>query len=57
MLSPSIALAFAFAGFLLALLVVTLIWIDGGRAERLERIERARRRDHSKVPPIHAASR
>lgn len=52
MLSPSIALAFALAGFLLALFVVTLIWLDGGRAERRERIERARGRDHAKVPSI-----
>ncbi|MFV0675823.1 hypothetical protein [Variovorax sp. tm] len=52
MFSPAIALAFAFAGFLLAVVVVALIWFDSERAARRERIERARFRDHSKVPAI-----
>jgi hypothetical protein len=30
------------------------MWSAGERAERRERIERARRRDHSKVPAINA---
>ena len=50
--SPSIALAFALAGFLLAVVVVALIWFDSERAARRERIERARGRDHAKVPAI-----
>ncbi|MET3181528.1 UNVERIFIED_ORG: hypothetical protein ABIC43_004697 [Variovorax guangxiensis] len=53
MFSPAAALAFALAGFLLAMALGGLIWIDGERAARRERIERARRRDHTKVPSIH----
>ncbi|WP_164546895.1 MULTISPECIES: hypothetical protein [unclassified Variovorax] len=52
MLTPAIALAFGLAGFLLAVAVVALMWIDGERAERRERIERARRRVHADVPRI-----
>lgn len=52
MASPSIALAFALAGFLLAMVVVALVWLDSERAARRERIERARVRDHAKVPAI-----
>ncbi|MDN6886487.1 hypothetical protein QMO14_23120 [Variovorax sp. CAN2819] len=55
--SPAAALAFAVAGFLLAMVVVGLIWVDGERAAKRDRIERVRRRDHSKVPSIHSASR
>jgi hypothetical protein len=43
----------ALLGFLVGLLVCALIWVEGERAERLQRIERARRRDHSKVPSMH----
>lgn len=52
MLSPALALACALAGFLLAMAVCGLIWIDGERAAKRERIERARRRDHAKVPVL-----
>jgi len=52
MLSPALALACALAGFLLAMGLGALIWIDGERAAKRERIERARRRDHAKVPAI-----
>lgn len=45
----------ALLGFLLGLLVCALIWIAGERAERRARIQRARLRDHSKVPSIRAA--
>jgi hypothetical protein len=43
----------ALFGFSAGLVVCALIWIDGERAERRERIERARRRDHRTVPSIH----
>lgn len=39
-------------GFLAGLLVCALIWVQGARAESRERIERARRRDHSRIPAI-----
>ena len=42
----------ALFGFLAGLAVCALIWIDGERAERRYRIQRARRRDHSRVPAI-----
>lgn len=45
----------ALFGFVAGLVVCGLIWIDGERAERRERIERARKRDHSKVPSIRAS--
>jgi hypothetical protein len=54
--SPAVALAFALAGFLLAMAVCALIWVDGERAAKRERIERARRRDHREVPSIHWGS-
>jgi hypothetical protein len=41
--------------FLAAVLVCALIWVDGERAARRERIERARRREHAEVPPIYWA--
>lgn len=40
----------ALLGFLAGLLACALIWVQGERAARRERIERARFRDHSKVP-------
>jgi hypothetical protein len=45
----------ALFGFLAGLVVCALIWIDGERAERNYRIQRARRRDHAKVPSIREA--
>lgn len=42
----------ALFGFAAGLVVCALIWIDGERAERRERIERARRRVHANVPVI-----
>jgi hypothetical protein len=57
MFSPALALAFAFAGFLLAMAVGALIWIDSERAARRERVERARRRDHRTVPAIYWSSK
>lgn len=47
------ALALLFAGLLVGMGVCGLIWADGERAARRERIERARRRDHRAVPAIH----
>ena len=51
--SPAVAVAFVLAGFLLAMAIGALIWVDSERAARRERIERARRREHSKVPVMH----
>lgn len=45
----------ALLGFLAGLLACALIWVQGERAARRERIARARRRDHSKVPCIRTA--
>lgn len=42
----------ALGGFIAGLLVCALIWVHGEWAERAYRIQRARRRDHSKVPPM-----
>jgi hypothetical protein len=42
----------ALLGFLAGLLACALIWVQGERAARRERVERARRRDHAAVPPI-----
>ena len=42
----------ALLGFLAGLLACALIWVQGERAARRERIARARRRDHSKVPAM-----
>lgn len=55
--SPAVALAFALAGFLLAMAVCALIWADGERAAKRERIARARRRDHAKVPSMRWVDR
>lgn len=46
------ALAFLLGGFLLAMCVCAAIWAAGEAAERRVRIERARRRDHSRVPAL-----
>ncbi|MGJ7527367.1 hypothetical protein [Variovorax sp. GB1P17] len=43
----------ALGGFIAGLLVCALIWVQGELAERAYRIERARRRDHSRVPSMH----
>lgn len=50
-----VALAYLFAGFLFGMCLCVFIWEAGERAVRRERIERARRRDHSKVPSIRQA--
>ena len=42
----------ALLGFLAGLLACALIWVQGERAARRQRIERARRRDHAKVPAL-----
>ena len=47
------ALAFLLAGLLLGMALCGVMWAAGERAERRERIERARHRDHSKVPSIY----
>ncbi|MDQ0608894.1 hypothetical protein QFZ83_003065 [Variovorax sp. W1I1] len=47
------ALALLLAGLLAGMGLCGAIWSAGERAERRERIERARRRDHSTVPVIH----
>lgn len=43
----------ALGGFIAGLLVCALVWLHGEWAERAYRIQRARRRDHSRVPSIH----
>jgi len=46
----------ALGGFVVGLLVCALVWLHGEWAERAYRIQRARRRDHSKVPALVASS-
>lgn len=50
------ALALLFVGLLAGMGLCGFIWAAGERAERRERIQRARLRDHSKVPDIRAAA-
>lgn len=42
----------ALLGFIAGLAVCAVIWVQGEWAERAYRIQRARRRDHSRVPAI-----
>ena len=46
------ALALLLAGLLAGMGVCGFIWAASERAARRERIERARRRDHAKVPAM-----
>jgi hypothetical protein len=46
------ALALLLAGLLAGMGVCGAIWAASERAARRERIERARRRDHAKVPAL-----
>lgn len=46
------ALAFLLLGLLLGMGLCGFIWVAGERAARRERIERARYRDHTRVPAI-----
>lgn len=55
MFTPEQVMAAALAGLLFGLGFCALAWWSGEWAERRVRIERARRRDHSKVPSIRAA--
>lgn len=45
----------ALGGFIAGLLVCALIWLHSEWAERAYRIQRARCRDHAKVPSIRDA--
>jgi len=47
------ALALLLAGLLVGMGLCGFIWAAGERAARRERIERARRRDHGKVPSLN----
>jgi hypothetical protein len=47
------ALALLLAGLLAGMGLCGAIWSAGERAARRERIERARRREHAKVPAMH----